>query len=142
MDALAPTLDMPVLAQTGAGEYKPVNMEAHARIAPDEFEKLVQSASLIVSHAGIGTVLTAQRFGRPIVLMPRRASLGEHRNDHQLATADKLSSRTGILVAMDETELADRIAEGLAQKDWPMDRSSGADELHAAVAEFIETGRL
>lgn len=138
MDALAPGLGMPVIAQTGKGTYQPQHMEARAKIAPSEFESLMGEAKLIVAHAGIGTVLTAARCRKPILLMPRRADLEEHRNDHQLATARKLAGRPGILVAMDETELAPRIAEGLAMEDWAAVQSPTARQLHTALAAFIE----
>ena len=142
MDTLAPTLNMPVIAQTGKGGYRPQRMEARERITPDEFEALVSEARLIVSHAGIGTVLTAQRFSTPTVLMPRRADKGEHRNDHQLATVKSLRGRPGILVANDETQLPERIEQGLALGNWAAQRSGSAQQLHRAVANFIEIGRL
>ncbi|WP_379923405.1 glycosyltransferase [Erythrobacter sp. R86502] len=141
MDDLAPRLGMPVIAQTGKGDYRPRNMEARVKIAPAEFETLVEQARLIVSHAGIGTVLTAARCAKPIVLFPRRADLGEHRNDHQLATVRKLAGRPGILVAQDEAALADRISEGLALKDHAAAQSATAHALHGALGAFIE-GRL
>jgi UDP-N-acetylglucosamine transferase subunit ALG13 len=142
MDRLAPELGMPVIAQTGKGAYQPRNMEARVKIAPSEFEALVGEARLIVSHAGIGTVLTAARCQKPILLMPRRADFGEHRNDHQLATVGKLAGRSGILVAADESELAPRIAEGLALTDWSAVQSATARQLHAALAAFIENRPL
>ena len=74
MDDLAPGLGVPVIAQTGKGSYAPRNMEARVKIAPSEFEELVGQCRLIVAHAGIGTVLTAARCAKPILLMPRRAS--------------------------------------------------------------------
>jgi UDP-N-acetylglucosamine transferase subunit ALG13 len=138
MDTLAPTLGMPIIAQTGKGTYRPRNMEARTKIAPAEFEILVGEARLIVAHAGIGTVLTAARCTKPILLMPRRANLEEHRNDHQLATVRKLAGRPGILVAMDETELPERIEEGLALRDHAAAQSPTARQLHAALAAFIE----
>lgn len=138
MDVLAPGLGTPVIAQTGMGTYRPQHMEARVKIAPSEFEALVGQARLVVAHAGIGTVLTTARCAKPIVLMPRRADLGEHRNDHQQATARKLAGRPGILVAMDESELGPRIAEGLALKDWAMVQSPTARQLNTALAAFIE----
>ena len=74
--------------------------------------------------------------------MPRRADLGEHRNDHQLATVEKLSGRPGILVAADENELESRIEQALAMESWSSHQSPTAQQLHAAVANFIETGSL
>jgi UDP-N-acetylglucosamine transferase subunit ALG13 len=138
MDTLAPALGTEVIAQTGKGTYAPQNMTVFEKIAPSEFETLVGRAELLVSHAGIGSVLTAARYGKPIVLMPRRADLKEHRNDHQMATIRKLAGRPGILIAADETELADRIAEARALGEWPTQQAPAAQQLHAALARFIE----
>ena len=142
MDALAPGLAMPVIAQTGKGAYAPRHMEARARIAAAEFEELAGRAALIVAHAGIGTVLTAQRLHKPIVLFPRRAALGEHRNDHQVATARELQGRSGIVVAFDEAELAPAIAAALAMPDWAAAPVPERERLMAAVDRFIRTGSI
>jgi UDP-N-acetylglucosamine transferase subunit ALG13 len=64
----------------------------------DEFQARARNSSAIVSHAGIGSVLTAMEHGKPLVVMPRRADLREHRNDHQLATARWLEGKQGIWV--------------------------------------------
>lgn len=142
MDAIAPGLGMPVIAQTGKGRYAPRNMEAREKIAPADFERLVSEARLIISHAWIGTVLTAARCRKPVLLMPRRADIGEHRNDHQLATVRKLAGRPGIVVAIDESELPARIEEGLALDDWTAMQSPTASRLHTALAAFIENRPL
>lgn len=142
MDAIAPQLDTPVIAQTGKGTYQPQNMEARVAISPREFEALVAQSRLIVSHAGIGTVLTAARYSKPVVLFPRRAGLGEHRNDHQLATIANLAGRPGILIAENEVDLAPAIKQGLALGDISHRVSEQAASLNRAIALFIDTGKL
>ena len=142
VDELAPGLGMEVIAQTGKGTYKPKHMEARESIAPAEFESLVKKSDLIISHAGIGTVLTAQRLSKPILLFPRRFDQGEHRNDHQVATARKLQGRSGLLIAMDESELEAKIAEGLALTSAQSQMSPTAKQLRNSIAGFIETGEL
>jgi UDP-N-acetylglucosamine transferase subunit ALG13 len=117
-------------------------MESREQIAPAEFQALVQQARLIVSHAGIGTVLTAARFSKPLVLLARRAHLGEHRNDHQQATVNNLRGRPGILIADTAHDLSARIAEGLRINSVSHRVSSEAKALNQAVAKFIETGEL
>jgi UDP-N-acetylglucosamine transferase subunit ALG13 len=117
-------------------------MEARERIGPAEFEALVERADLVVSHAGIGTILTTQRFATPIVLFPRRFDHGEHRNDHQVATARNLAGRAGALIALDETQLAERIAQGLAMREVAPQQSATALQLHHAVETFITRGTL
>ena len=81
------------------------------------------AADAVVAHAGIGTILGALELGKPTVVMPRRAALGEHRNDHQLATARRFSG-PGIAVALDEHELA---AE-LGRMASPADPRHASDE--------------
>lgn len=140
MDRLAPNLGMEVIAQVGKGDYRPRNMEARVSIAPAEFEALVEHSKLIVAHAGIGTILTAQRLQRPILLFPRRFDHGEHRNDHQVATARNLQGRSGLLVAMNEEEIQTRIEEGLEMNMSDAPVSATAEQLRSAIGTFIETG--
>lgn len=64
----------------------------------------------MVAHAGIGTILSAKRLGKPLVILPRRHALGEHRNDHQLATAREVAAQTGVYIAWETEDLAGLLA--------------------------------
>ena len=119
MDALAEGLDEPVIAQTiatGAGRRWP-HMEVRRQLDPAAFETLFAEARLVVGHAGIGTVLTAKRLRRPLIIVPRRHGLGEHRNDHQLATARHLAGRKGLYVAWDIAEIVGFLGETMRMGD-------------------------
>lgn len=115
MDDIAPTIGQPIVAQTANGSYTPRHLTCHSMVDPVEFEQLFARASLIVAHAGVGTVLMAQKHQKPIIAFPRRAALGEHRNEHQLATIAALEHRQGIYVA----RTAEVLLELLAQKLEP-----------------------
>jgi UDP-N-acetylglucosamine transferase subunit ALG13 len=110
VDRHAPKMPERIFAQIGRGRYVPKNMDCVPFIGPIEFEEKVRTCSLIVSHAGIGTIVMAQKHGKPMVLFPRLARLDEHRNDHQLATVAALGERQGIQTAMNEDELVARLA--------------------------------
>lgn len=138
MDKLAPSLDLKIIAQTGRGTYIPRNMETQACIGPRDFERLMEQAQLVVSHAGIGTLLTASRLSKPVVMLPRRAQLGEHRNDHQIATCKQLEKRPGIFVAFEETELPSAIKRGLPYDASTPIAAKTASKLQLAIASFIE----
>ena len=142
MDAIAPALGQDIVAQTGPSRYRPANFIAQDKIAPEQFENLAAEAQVIVAHAGIGTVMLAQRLGKPLVILPRRADLGEHRNDHQLATTRALEDRAGIFVAESETQLVGRIETALRAGDWAARPSPTLDRLRASVAHFIDHGSL
>lgn len=94
-----------VFAQVGRSAYQAKVLQTCVTLPPQEFRARMREASAIVAHAGIGSVLSALELGKPILVMPRRASLGEHRNDHQLATARALAARGQVRVALDEAQL-------------------------------------
>lgn len=99
-----------VYAQIGPGaKLAPNHIEYAEFLSPDHADELFQQAGVIVSHAGMGSILTALKYRKPIVIMPRRADLGEHRNDHQLATAEYLGKSPGVAVAWSEDELLDAL---------------------------------
>ncbi|HAO08237.1 MAG TPA: glycosyl transferase family 28 [Chryseobacterium sp.] len=81
------------------------NVEVHEFLAPEKFSHFFDSARLIVSHAGMGTIISALQKGKAIIVFPRIASLGEHRNEHQLATAKKIKQQNLVEVAFAEAEL-------------------------------------
>ncbi len=94
-----------IYGQIGPGSYNPNNFLAEEFISPVEFNDKILRADLIVAHAGMGSILTALQYRKPIIIFPRRASLGEHRNEHQLATAKRFFQRSGLSVAFDIPDL-------------------------------------
>ncbi len=98
-----------VFAQIGKGGWEPIAMPFATMLDPAEFKQRFVEASLIVGHAGMGTILSAMHHGKPILVMPKRASLGEQRNEHQLATAARMRTLGSVSVAFDEAELRDQL---------------------------------
>lgn len=80
-----------VFAQIGGSSLRPEHLDWHRFINAQEFRQKSADADIIVAHAGMGTILTGLDLGKPVVVVPRLHALGEHRNDHQLATVDQLS---------------------------------------------------
>ena len=79
-----------------------------------EFARTVETAELVVAHAGMGSVITASQFHQPIVMLPRLKEAGEHTTDHQIATANWLRGKPGVFIADADADLGPRIAEALA----------------------------
>ncbi len=127
-----------VVAQTGPARYTPRHLQHQSFITPAEFARYSLEAELIVSHAGMGTILSALSKGKPILVMPRLAAFGEHRNDHQLATAKRFRELGKIQVALDETELALQLESvgSLSASDRVGPYAS--EELLTRVRQFIE----
>lgn len=95
-----------VVAQIGAEAVSlPHYIEYFDFMPADEFEKLQQECDLMVSHAGIGSIMKAIEFKKPIIIMPRISKYREHRNDHQLSSARYLFNFPNVYVARDEFDL-------------------------------------
>ena len=118
-----------VFAQIGETDWQP---------APPEFARRFAEADVVVAHAGMGTILSALQWEKPILVMPRRASQGEQRNEHQLATARHLSELGKINVAMDENELR-AMLDSLGQL-LPREKigAYASDTLITALRNYIE----
>lgn len=130
-----------VLAQIGDGSYQPKHMKFLRRLSQREFGETVAKAQLIVSHAGMGTVITAGRAGRPMVLLPRLQEWGEHTTDHQIATANWLGGKPGIHVAGTDADLPAAILAALAEQDSgtrfaPVADAAFTDRLRTAIRGF------
>ena len=94
-----------VFAQIGLTDYHPTSIQWVPFLSPEEFKQRYDAAKVIVAHAGTGSIITALQLGKPILIMPRRASLRETRNDHQVATSEHFRSFDSVEVALDEKEL-------------------------------------
>lgn len=129
-----------VFAQIGRTSLVPQHVPWVDQLTSKEFKARVRSAQLIVSHAGMGTVLTALEVGTPLLVLPRRGDLQETRNDHQRATACWLATKPGITVAEDEHQVGpwiDRLrATASPERISPV--ASGG--LIDALAAFIRQG--
>ena len=99
-----------VLAQIGPSKLRPQFLEYREFFSPTEFSGHFARAELVIAHAGMGSILNAMTQGKPILVMPRSASLSEHRNDHQIATARRFGELGRIRVAMDAQELDEQLS--------------------------------
>ncbi|MDP3559232.1 MAG: glycosyltransferase [Legionellaceae bacterium] len=98
-----------VFAQIGNSQLKPNIIQYKKHLDPIEFKRAFLAADVIIAHAGMGTIITALELGKPLLVMPRQACFGEHRNDHQLATAKRFLKQGYISVAFDVPELMEKL---------------------------------
>jgi UDP-N-acetylglucosamine--N-acetylmuramyl-(pentapeptide) pyrophosphoryl-undecaprenol N-acetylglucosamine transferase len=97
----------------------------HEYLPPARFAYEAAAADVVITHAGVGTLLELLRTGIFPIQAIRRATRGEHVDDHQLEIAE-LVNRTGIGIAVDGPDLTEdvirlaaarRIVDGLAVTD-------------------------
>lgn len=126
-----------VFAQIGRARYQPQHIEAVQFLGPSEFRDRIRSARLIVAHAGIGSIIAALEVGTPIIVMPKRAHLGEHRNDHQVATVKRFGQKRGIIAANDEKELIVKLEQEESHSAPSVIAREACPDLVSAIRSFI-----
>ena len=93
MDEIAKTGGAEVVIQTGMGKTIPEHCD-HFDFKPrEEILALQEKASLIVCHAGIGSIIDALNARKPLAVVPRLRKFGEHNNDHQCDLARAVEGR-------------------------------------------------
>ena len=112
VDLIAPQIDHQIFGQIGKSKRKPVNFESTDSLSPKEFKRHFECADIIVAHAGIGTILSGLDLQKTLVLMARKSALGEHRNDHQVATIRQMRTICGIYEATDKESLLAVLGSG------------------------------
>lgn len=127
-----------VFGQIGPSSYYPRNMRSAAFLSADECRQRIQQASVVIAHAGMGSVITALELGKPIIVMPRRADFGEHRNDHQIATAKWLSSQNRVMAAFDNDDLMEKLTQVARVEAGERITSHASPRLLSAVKSFID----
>jgi UDP-N-acetylglucosamine transferase subunit ALG13 len=130
--------DVDVFAQIGATELRPRNIEWTGFLGPEEFRGRVQSARALVAHAGMGSILTALEFGKPILVLPRRADLRETRTDHQFATARHFQQRGFVDAVFEERDLWGHLDGLEAAPDREPISDSASPTLIETLRAFID----
>lgn len=106
MDEIASELDgTDFIVQAFESNYKAKNFKVLNFISSSDFNLYLDKADLVISHAGMGTIISALVKEKPIIVMPRLMKFDEHRSEHQLATAKRFEALGYVNVAYDEEEL-------------------------------------
>lgn len=136
VDEVAADIDESVFGQIGHTKLVPQAYDYVDFLPPQEFGARFSAARVIVGHAGIGTILSGRKAEKPLILMARRASLGEHRNDHQMRTVEQLGRIPGVHVAENAEDIRRYLSNSELQA-MRADTSPALERFHAAIKSEI-----
>jgi UDP-N-acetylglucosamine transferase subunit ALG13 len=100
--------------QLGATTRRLLPGKAVSQMCGSEFVREARAADVVVTHAGVGTIMHLVEMGIYPVVVPRRAKRREHVDDHQVQIAHLLQSRAISMVAEADELRADDIIEASA----------------------------
>ncbi len=110
MDKWAGDHDEDVIIQTGFTKIRPVHCEYHEFYRYEDMERMIRKARIVITHGGPSSFMTALLNGKNPIVVPRKHSLREHVNDHQLLFCTEFEQRQkNIIVVEDINRLGDVI---------------------------------
>ena len=117
IDALAGLPADELVVQHG---HSPAPARAREAVAFLPFEELVErirAADVVITHAGVGSILLALREGRTPLVVPRRRAHGEHVDDHQVEFTAALADAGKVVPVWDVARLPELVARAPAAAD-------------------------
>jgi UDP-N-acetylglucosamine transferase subunit ALG13 len=95
------------------GTARPVdgvaNVECDPFLAPERFRSLLTEAAAVVCPGGPGGIMETRAAGLRPIVMPRRAHLAEHVDDHQLTFSRFLAGHDLVTLAEETRELSEAL---------------------------------
>ncbi len=125
-----------VLVQAGYTKYKSKNMEIFKSVSNDRLEELMDEASLIITHGGVGSILTALKHHKKVIATPRLSKYNEHTNDHQKQIIEEFGRLGYIIPLKDLTKLDKMIIKSKTFK--PKEFKSNNENFKKLITNYIE----
>ena len=125
-----------VVVQAGFTKYKSDVMKIFDLLDKDEFDKYIEACDLMITHGGVGSILTGLKQQKKIIACPRLAKYNEHINDHQKEIVEKFASAHYILSYNENDNLGEIIKK--AKKFKPDKYKSNTENMIKLIKEYID----
>lgn len=103
------TINEEVIVQAGFTKFDSKDMKIFSLIDKEKIGKLQDKADLIISHGGVGSIVSSLEKGKKVIVVPRLKKYGEHVNNHQIQIAKKFSKDGYVKSVINEKDLGKAI---------------------------------
>ena len=125
-----------VVVQAGHTKYQSKNMKIYDLLDRDEFQKLISKCDLLITHGGVGSILTGLKNKKKVIAVPRLSKYGEHVNDHQIQIIENFSEMGYILKWMEGDNFSKILKKVKTFK--PREYISNTGNLIKIIDDFID----
>lgn len=115
LDAIQKQIDLGIIkdnvvVQAGCtADYESKDMEIFDLIPMEEFDNLISKCDILITHGGVGSIITGLKNNKKVIAAARLSKFKEHTNDHQLQIIENFSNDGYILNLSDFDELGNMI---------------------------------
>lgn len=128
-------LEDTIFAQIGQSDYIPKYYEYERFLDKSDFEKHIASCDLVLTHSGVGTIVTGLLNNKPVLVYPRLKKYGEHIDNHQVEIAKAYSNNGYVTLCAENDSLLDKIEE--TKRFHCKEYISSRQEINVMINEYI-----
>jgi len=132
-------LDEELVVQGGASSHRPAGAGWFDYLEYPQLVEYVRRARAVVSHAGVGSVMTAVAEGKRPLVVPRLHRFGEAVDDHQVPFARRLAEAGLVTLVEDPAGLPAALADPPPLAERAASESSLAADLRAYLERLYST---
>lgn len=125
-----------VIVQAGCTKYESEDMEIFDLIDRENFDKLINECDILITHGGVGSILTGLRNNKKVIVCPRLSKYNEHVNDHQMQIVEKFSD-LGLILSLYENDDLNKILRKVKEFK-PKKFKSNTNNIVKLIEEFID----
>ncbi len=126
-----------VVVQAGHTKYESKNMKVLDFIPYDEFENFMNQCDILITHGGVGSIITGLKKKKKVIAAARLKKYQEHTNDHQLQIL-KNFKEAGYILTLDDFDALDQVLKE-AKKFKPKQYKSNTKNMIKLISDYIET---
>lgn len=79
------------------------NITIYDMLKPEKMKDIIKDSDIIITHAGVGTIMECLEMDKEIIVVPRKVENLEHVNNHQEEIAFEMEKK-GFLTKVDKYE--------------------------------------
>ena len=125
-----------VVVQAGFTKYKSKNMEIFDMVPQDKFDKLINEADIVITHGGVGSMVSAIKKGKKVIAVPRLKKYGEHVNDHQKEIIETFRKQ-GLIIGIDDVSELPQALKKVQDLELHK-QEEGTNNIVKIIDEFIQ----
>lgn len=125
-----------VIVQAGYTNFTSNNMKIFDFISKNQMYELMLKARIIISHGGVGSILTGVKLGKKVIAAPRLKEYGEHVNDHQLQIVKNFDSKGFIIGLYDINNLEQALKK--IESFSPKKFESNTQNIINIISDYID----
>ncbi len=126
-----------VVVQAGYTKYETSNMKQFDLIDSEEFEELQKKARIIITHGGVGSIISSIKKGKKVIAVPRLHEYGEHVNNHQKQIVELFKEKGYIIGISDVKDLEKALLE--VEKFKPVKFQQNNEKMLKLIENFIDS---